>query len=447
MKNARRTRWHARILQPELRNNKAQRLPHFSSAVAFLCFDPYMLFRGSGKADWTGFEETAMTFHAVRTCSVSFEEFDDVRDWTAYQAVVSIHAHTYHSREAMAYLPRYIARIPVLAGCFEREVQSRRERAQTPIDFSKGWWHPPVSPREVFESEARQIENRFDMASFVSLTDHDDITSGWDLQLLYAHRRAPISFEWTVPYSNGYFHLGVHNLPPAETRAWFARLAAFTDDPNIEPLPGLLSDLNAQREVLIVLNHPWWDLAEVGADRHAQLLESFLGAHRLALHALELNGYRSAQENDRVRSLAACLGMPIISGGDRHGCAPNAILNLTAAESFDEFVEDVRRGVSHVVVMPEYRQHVVTRTLAAASDVLRWYPSHPAGRQHWTDRISYDSGGSVRPLSFHWPSGGPFWIRSSIRAFQFVTSPMVFPVIRFALETMDPPMGERTVDV
>ena len=87
------------------------------------------------------------------------------------------------------------------------------------------WWHPPVSPRAVFESEAGQIEQPAGPAPLVSVTDHDDIAAGLELQTLYAQRRAPISFEWTVPCGRGYFHLGVHNLPPASADAWFDRLA------------------------------------------------------------------------------------------------------------------------------------------------------------------------------------------------------------------------------
>ena len=119
--------------------------------------------------------------------------------------------------------------------------------------------------------------------------------------------------------------------------------------------------------MLVVFNHPWWDLADVGAETHTAMLYHFLRAHRDRLHALELNGYRSQAENDRVRMLAAEAELPVISGGDRHGCAPNALLNLTTATTFAEFADEVRDGCSRVLIMPEYRQHLLLRTLASAS--------------------------------------------------------------------------------
>jgi hypothetical protein len=32
----------------------------------------------------------------------------------------------------------------------------------------------------------------------------------------------------------------------------------------------------------------------------------------------------------------------IISGGDRHGCEPSAVLNLTNAKTFSEFIDEIR---------------------------------------------------------------------------------------------------------
>jgi hypothetical protein len=365
------------------------------------------------------------------------QEFGARRSWSSFQSAVSLHAHTHHSREIMADLPKYIVRIPIVAACFARQLQTYSARTGTAVDFSKGWWHPPVSPREVFESEVAQIENQFGIQPLISITDHDSIAAPSQLQALYAERCAPVSFEWTVPFGPGFFHLGVHNLPQAHAAEWFVRLASFTAAPRGEPLGTILRDLDTRRDVLTVLNHPCWDLAGVGQQEHARSLARFVQAHRATLHAVEFNGYRSCQENERARALSNEVGLPLISGGDRHGRAPNAVLNLSAGRTFAEVVGEVREGFSHIVVMPEYRQHLVARKLATASEVLRHYPRHPAGRKHWTDRISLATDGLVRPLSFHWRDGGPFWVRSSILAFQVLTSPVVLPVIRAALENFD----------
>src|SRR3990170_92998 len=164
--------------------------------------------------------------------------------WKNYRAAVSLHAHTHHSREIMADLPRYIARIPLVAVAFEREVGKYHEREGRVLDFSRGRWHPPVSPRVVFESETQQIERRFDLDALVSVTDHDDIRAVLDLQDRYANCRAPISCEWTVPYSDGFFHIGIHNLPVRSAREWFARLNASTTRTSGESLTDLLAELN-----------------------------------------------------------------------------------------------------------------------------------------------------------------------------------------------------------
>src|SRR5262245_12440407 len=288
-------------------------------------------------------------------------------DWRIFRSAVSLHAHTSHSREVLSDLPPYISRIPVLGHRFLRELEMRREQCQA-VDFSKGWWHPPVTPREVFESEVAQIDARFGLASMVSATDHDDITAGLELQRLFAAARVPISFEWTVPYANGFFHLGVHDLPARRAPEWFARLAGFGADPEREPLAAILDDLQ-RADVLIVFNHPLWDLAGIGQPSHLQRLREFLDAYGPYLHALELNGYRSWRKNGGVRALSAERAMPLISGGDRHARQPNAVLNLTRAETFAAFAAEIRDGLSHVVVMPEYRRHIAVRILRSAAHV------------------------------------------------------------------------------
>jgi hypothetical protein len=390
-----------------------------------------------------------MTNRRQYPSQASLCEFSEPGDWNAFCSAVSLHAHSSHSREIMSDLPAYIAQIPLLKTYFERELAARELHNGSPVDFSKGWWQPPVSPRALFESEVAQIDKRFGLASIVSVTDHDNIDAGLELQQLYAVSRAPIAFEWTVPYGEGFFHLGVHNLLAGRAREWFARLAAFTQDGGSgghDTLEGLLADLNAERELLLVFNHPMWDLAGVGADQHLLLVQRFLREHGTRLHALELNGYRSRTENANTVVLSRSTELPLISGGDRHGRSPNAILNLTRAQSFAEFANEVREGVSDVVFMPEYRQHLVARKLESAADVLRHYPEFPEGRRRWTDRVTTcDWEGDVQPLSYHWPDGGPSWVRSSVAMFRMLTSPAVMPVLRAAIERFDPGPGPHTL--
>jgi hypothetical protein len=375
--------------------------------------------------------------------NTSVRDYGDRDKRDAFHTGVSLHAHTHYSREVLADLPAYLLRVPVVAAWYRYNVKASLAREGHGLDFSRGWWHPPVAPRVVFESEVRQIEERLGLWPLVSITDHDELAAGFDLQRLCAPSRAPLSFEWTVPYAHGYFHLGIHNLPPETANEWFLRLSAFTAQTSGETLENLLADLNRRPDILIVFNHPCWDLADVGRDEHQKQMRRFLAAYGTQLHALELNGYRPQKENAAVHDLAAATGHPLISGGDRHGCAPNALLNLTNARSFAEFAAEVRDGVSHVLVMPEYRQHLATRMIASAADVMRWYRLYPAGRQHWTDRVTWDLGGSVRPLSFHWRDGGPLWVRGTVKVFQVISSPVVLRCIRAALEAADGMLAAR----
>jgi hypothetical protein len=337
----------------------------------------------------------------------SLREFADV-DKRGFAAVASLHAHTHYSRESLSDVPQFLLKLPVAGAILERQMKA----GGFAFDFSNGWWHPPAAPRAVFESEVAQIERAFGLEPLVSVTDHDDIRAGLDLQRFYASHLAPISFEWTVPFNRGFFHLGVHNLPPPAARDWFGRLSSITARPSFDAVSSALADLHAIPEVLVVFNHPRWDLADVGRREHERSLRQFLLNFRSHLHALELNGYRSWNENDSVKPIADATGLPLISGGDRHCTDPNAILNLTSAQSFSEFSAEVRRGVSHVVVMPEYRRPLATRILASASDVV--------GHQ-----------------SLHWEGEAPLSIRSLVAAVRVTASPLPRQLIRVALEASD----------
>lgn len=347
-----------------------------------------------------------------------------------FTTAVSLHAHTRHSREVMALIPSYLDRIPVVAPLARREMQAYARRHGRPIDFSKGWWNPPVEPGEVVASESEQIAGTLGLTPIVSITDHDSIEACLALQRTHASDTVPISCEWTVPFGRGFFHLGVHNLTPARAIPIASELAAYTRQPASRSLVRLLAMLNEDPGTLVVLNHPLWDLAGVGRTEHDALLQAFTAQHRDAVHALELNGYRSWNENSGTIELARLLELPVVSGGDRHACAPNSLLNLTTADTFAEFAMEVRRDRRSVVlVMADYRRSLVARKLAAAADATRRYPARPAGQRCWTDRVSYEREGVIRPLSDHWRDGGPWWVRSAIRTFEISTRAPLLPLV------------------
>jgi hypothetical protein len=178
----------------------------------------------------------------------------------------------------------------------------------------------------------------------------------------------------------------------------------------------------------------------VGAERHGVLLKDFIRVHGRWIHAFEINGFRSWSENKAVIELAEALGIPIVTGGDRHGCKPNTVINLSKAETFEEFVDEIRvEKRSEVVLMPEYRHPLHSRQLQSFSEILKLYTEFPDGRQRWFDRVYFDiaDGEGLRPLSVHWKRGGPRWLRAAIWTLGFLGSPQVRPIFAIARDRRD----------
>src|SRR5262245_6638205 len=96
----------------------------------------------------------------------------DSKQMGAFQSAVSLHCHTHHSKEKIDFIPHYASRIPVVANFFHFEMEQYRKRNGKKIDFTLGYWTPPLSARSVYESEMEQIEKRLGLRSIVSITDH-----------------------------------------------------------------------------------------------------------------------------------------------------------------------------------------------------------------------------------------------------------------------------------
>ena len=190
-------------------------------------------------------------------------------------------------------------------------------------------------------------------------------------------------------------------------------LNAYTRAPHEQRLAGLLAWLAEDPASLVVFNHPYWDEKGLGRDLHSQRAEQFIQQHRQWLHALELNGLRPWCENRRVLHLASASQLPAVSGGDRHGCEPNALLNLSSAQTMAEFASEIRIDRrSTVAVMPQYREPMLGRILSAIADVMRDNHAHTHGWTRWTDRVFFRSHlGRVDPLSALFKRGEPSLIR------------------------------------
>ena len=328
----------------------------------------------------------------------------------AFRCGVSLHGHTSESRETLAFLAKVGNRYPAIRPLMKRLEQRSAANHGMAVNYAASYWTPPLMPKLAFDLEYGQIE-KLNLRPMVSLTDHDNIHASRALRALPLGAETPISVEWTVPYAEQAFHLGVHNLPRDRAIEWMATLAEFTAHPSDRRLAEILSGLDAEPEVMVIFNHPAWNLYMIAAERHEFLVDEFIQKHGACLHALELNGLRNWNENRATRMLAEKWNMLLISGGDRHGTEPNANINLTNAQSFGEFVHEVRQEKkSHVLFMLQYAEPWKHRILRSAIDAVRTYSEFPQGSRRWDERVFHpDAQGVVRPLSELWPDGTPPW--------------------------------------
>ena len=323
-----------------------------------------------------------------------------------FRSGVSLHSHTNQSKETLDFLANLGNQYPLIRPLISRLERRSKAAHGVRIDYAKSYWTPPMTPKLAFDLESRQIEN-LDVASMVSITDHDNINAPMLLRTVPSARAIPVSVEWSAPYGVQSFHLGIHNLPSARAADWMRVLEDFTARPSDGELTQILAALHQEPNVLVVFNHPMWDLYLVGQEKHEFLVNEFIQKNGTWLHALELNGLRHWDENRAVRQLAAQWNMLLISGGDRHGVEPNANINLTDATSFTEFVHEIRREKkSNVLFMPQYAEPWKHRILQSTMDAIRHYPEFPQGSRTWDERVYHpDAQGVVRPLTEIWPKG------------------------------------------
>ena len=125
----------------------------------------------------------------------------------------------------------------------------------------------------------------------------------------------------------------------------------------------------------------------------------YMAAYRGWIHAVEINGLRDWHENQRTVDLSERYGVPLISGGDRHGREPNATLNLTRSATFGDFVQEIRAGVSDLVLMPQHRRPLPHRIVENFRDIVSESPDHGLGWILWMQRVfRHCDDGEIRSL-------------------------------------------------
>src|SRR5580698_2563470 len=137
---------------------------------------------------------------------------------------VSLHSHTSQSKETLDFIAElstdWAFLQPIMRWLEARSLHTTGIRP----DYARSYWTPPLTPRLAFDLERSQIENHLQLPGLVSITDHDTIQAPLLLRSVPSARHIPVSVEWTVPFGNTAFHLGIHNLPSSTGAAWMERL-------------------------------------------------------------------------------------------------------------------------------------------------------------------------------------------------------------------------------
>ena len=357
----------------------------------------------------------------------------DRRACRSLRAGVSLHSHTLHSREYLTFVPRYLKASPLLAWLVRREARRQGMQEIPHAEFARVWWTPPLSPHAAWLLEKSNVENRLQRRALVSITDHDNIDAAEALQTIEETRQTPVSLEWTVPFRGASFHIGVHNLPPRRAHPLVRSMNQYTGC-GFEPLlRDLLSEVSGYPETLVVLNHPFWDEDGVRGDLHRIALSKLLELYGCWVHALELNADRPWRENRDTIALARANDLPVVCGGDRHGCDPSPVLNVTNATDFAEFAQEVRSGRSVIVLLPRLRESRKVRLFETAFDILRDHPDHSRGWVRWSDRVFYRrDDGTVISLSALW-GRQPGAVTSFVGLMGLLGGQTMRPALRWAL--------------
>ena len=326
-----------------------------------------------------------------------------------YRTGLSLHSHTSCSEETLTFIHKILRVLPGLERVFQH-YERQGEKRGLKLDFVRGHWRPPLLPKMAYDLEFQQID-KLGLTPLVSITDHDTIEAPMLLRTVATSRHIPVSLEWTLPFGATELHIGIHNVPTADGHFWMERFRAYTAQPNELLLPQMLQELHEIPGVLVVLNHPIWDLHKIGATTHNAELMRFIELAGERIHAMELNGLRNVRENRIVAKLARETGYLLISGGDRHGFEPNACINLSNATSFRDFVDEIRiERRSQILFMEQYAKPWEQRILHSTLDAVTDFPEFIEGWQRWDDRAFHpDRNGEMRPLSQLWENGRAPW--------------------------------------
>ena len=288
----------------------------------------------SGSGCW------AIENYTYRSCPRPAREFD---------FAVSPHNHSEHSVENLGSLNE-VVKLGFMRP-FRHILQSAFGLAKVAgLNYAEVYYRPPQTAEDVFLVESSSVAPFGFDGVHVGITDHDEIAGSVELQRERpqdAHRN-PLGEELSLRFQDYLFHLGITGLPESGVQETHASLQAAARANRLDDLFEILRASGC----LVVFNHP---LVPWGKDRDRKIpAEELLRRYGWAIHALEYNGMRSREENDRVLQLAQHVDKPVVGGGDSHLLLASSVLSVSQAGSYADFAAEVKEGRAVPLITPMY---------------------------------------------------------------------------------------------
>ena len=261
---------------------------------------------------------------------------------------VSLHNHSCHSVEKLAALNHVIKKsfMRPLSGI----LQSAFGLGDVPnLNYADVTFNPPYTPEDVYQMEAAAASMWGYDGVHLAITDHDEFAGS--LALLRSRPdldgRIAVSEELSLWFEGHLFHLGICHLPESGAEETHIQIQSAARGKRYDDLFEILKASGC----LVIFNHP---LLPWGPEAKTIPATELLRRYSWAIHALEVNGMRPREENDRVLELARHWRKPVVGGGDSHLLLASSIISLSSAATFKGFIAEVKDGHAVPFVTPNY---------------------------------------------------------------------------------------------
>jgi len=262
--------------------------------------------------------------------------------------VVSLHNHSCHSVEKLAALNQVVKLgfMRPWSGVLQRSFGLEGVNGLNYADIT---YNPPYTPEDVYQMEATAAADWGFHGVHLAITDHDEFAGNVALRRGRPDlsSRVAIAEELSLWYQGHLFHLGLCGLPENGIDETHRRIQSAARGGRHDELFETL----AATGCLVVLNHP---LVAWAPGPEAIPVTDLLTRYGWAIHAIEVNGMRRRDENDRVLELARQWHKPVVGGGDSHLLVASSIVTLSQAATFADFIAEVKSGRSVPFVTPDY---------------------------------------------------------------------------------------------